>query len=142
MNTYRGKHVSAASRRSSPSFRRGRHQMRNRHGRRWLKKLLAYLEANADLMLHYLEGLPIRACRPEASFLLWVDCSALKLDTAGLRALLAEAGITADPGHYYDTADIQGYTGSQHHFRLAFGMPRAQLEPTMERLRRTILKHF
>ena len=36
MNTYRGKHVSAASRRSSPSFRRGRHQMRNRHGRRWL----------------------------------------------------------------------------------------------------------
>lgn len=113
-----------------------------RQGRLWLKELLAQLETNADLMLHYLEGLPIRACRPEASFLLWVDCSELKLDTAGVHDLLAEAGIAADPGHYYDTADIQGYTGSQHHFRLAFGMPRAQLEPAMERLRRTVLRRF
>ena len=36
MNAYRGKHVSSASRRSAPSFRRGRHQIRNRHRRRWL----------------------------------------------------------------------------------------------------------
>lgn len=36
MNAYRGKHVSSASRRSAPSFRRGRHQVRNRHRRRWL----------------------------------------------------------------------------------------------------------
>ena len=36
MNAYRGKHVSSASRRSGPSFRRGRHQVRNRHRRRWL----------------------------------------------------------------------------------------------------------
>ena len=113
-----------------------------RHGRRWMEELLVQLEANADLMLHYLEGLPVRACRPEASFLMWVDCSELKLDTAGLRSLLAEAGIAADPGHYYDTADIQGYTGEQHHFRLAFGMPRAMLEPAMDRLRKTIRKHF
>ena len=36
MNTYRGKHVSPAARRpSGPSFRRGRHQARNRHRRRW-----------------------------------------------------------------------------------------------------------
>jgi len=113
-----------------------------RHGRSWLEELLVQLEANADLMLHYLEGLPVRACRPEASFLMWVDCSELKLDTAGLRSLLAEAGIAADPGHYYDTAEIRGYTGEQHHFRLAFGMPRAMLEPAMDRLRKTIRKHF
>ena len=37
MNTYRGKHVSSAARRpSAPSFRRGRHQVRNRHRRRWV----------------------------------------------------------------------------------------------------------
>lgn len=36
MNAYRGKHVSSASRRSAPSFRRGRHQVRNRRRRRWL----------------------------------------------------------------------------------------------------------
>jgi len=36
MNQYRGKHVSSAPRRSAPSFRRGRHQVRHRHRRRWL----------------------------------------------------------------------------------------------------------
>ena len=112
-----------------------------RRGQPWLDELIAYLEGNVDLMLHYLEGLPVHACRPEASFLLWVDCQALDLDTAGLRALLLEAGITADPGHYYDMAEINGYTGKQHHFRLAFGMPRKQLEILMDSLRKTIRKH-
>ena len=40
MNTYRGKHVSSASRRSSRSLRRGRHQVRNRRHRRWLIGLM------------------------------------------------------------------------------------------------------
>ena len=41
MNAYRGKHVSSAARHtSSPSFRRGRHQVRNRHRRRWMILLL------------------------------------------------------------------------------------------------------
>ena len=110
------------------------------HGRLWLEELTAYLEDNADMMLHYLEGLDVRACRPEGSFLLWVDCSKLKLDTAGLYALLLEAGITADPGHYYDMAEIDKYSGSQHHFRLAFGMPRQRLEPAMANLRKVIKK--
>ena len=43
MNAYRGKHVSSASRRSGPSFRRGRHQVRNRHRRRWLIFLIVLL---------------------------------------------------------------------------------------------------
>ena len=36
MNAYRGKHVSPASRHSSRSLRRGRHQARNHRSRRWL----------------------------------------------------------------------------------------------------------
>lgn len=43
MNAYRGKHVSSASRRTGPSLRRGRHQVRNRHRRRWLILLLILL---------------------------------------------------------------------------------------------------
>ena len=39
MNAYRGKHVSSAPRRA-PSLRRGRHQVRHRHRRRWLIFLL------------------------------------------------------------------------------------------------------
>jgi len=111
-----------------------------KYGRQWLEELINYLENNADMMLHYLEGLPVKACRPESSFLLWVDCSELKLNTRELYNMLLTAGITADPGHYYDTADIANYHGLQHHFRLAFGMPRQLLEPAMEKLRKEILK--
>ena len=36
MSTYRGKHVSSSARSTSSSFRRGRHQVRNRHRRHWM----------------------------------------------------------------------------------------------------------
>lgn len=53
MNTYRGKHVSSSPWKSAPasasSFRRGRHQVRNRHRRRWLIGLLVL----AVLMICY-----------------------------------------------------------------------------------------
>ncbi len=110
-------------------------------GRTWLTELVSVLERNADMALQCLDGLPVKAFRPEASFILWVDCSELKLDTAGLRNLLREARITADPGHYYDMGEIGGYTGPQHHFRLTIGMPQSVLLPAMERLRESIKKH-
>ena len=44
MNAYRGRHVSSAQWKvSSSSFRRGRHQVRNRHRRRWLVLLIILL---------------------------------------------------------------------------------------------------
>ena len=43
MNAYRGKHVSSAARVSSPSLRRGRHQVRNRRQRRWLVALIVLI---------------------------------------------------------------------------------------------------
>ena len=74
MNTYRGKHVSAAPRSvSSSSFRRGRHQVRSRRRRHWLIFLavillivLAYplVEARllqTDKMLLKCDDLPLEA---------------------------------------------------------------------------------
>lgn len=100
--------------------------------------LIAYLDKNVDLAMEYLQDLPVFAVRPQASFLLWVDCSQLKLNTEELTAMLARAGIIADPGHYYDTSDIHNYHGLQHHFRLAIGMPRKMLETAMSKLRREL----
>lgn len=110
--------------------------------RGWLLELVEVLERNADMALHYLEGLPVFARRPDASFILWIDCSELGLDTAGLMELLQDARITADPGHYYKTADIFGYDGPQDHFRLTFGMPGGVLEPALARLRKAIEKRL
>ena len=110
------------------------------HGEAYLEELLKYLNGNIDLAMEYLDGLPIKCVRPEASFLLWVDCKELNLDTQKLNGLLAEAKISADPGHYYDTYKIANYTGGQHHFRLSIAMPRCQLEEALKNLRNVFSK--
>jgi len=72
MNTYRGKHVSA-TRRSSPSFRRGRHQVRHRHRRRWLFIFL--------ILLVFLVCYPLLEAR-----LIQTERRALKADDLPLEA--------------------------------------------------------
>lgn len=109
-------------------------------GEPYLEELLVYLQKNIELTVEYLSGLPVKVNPPEASFLVWVDCRNLGLDTAGFAALLADAGITADPGHYYDMWEIKSYTGPQHHFRLSVAMPRQQLESALAALRKALLK--
>jgi cystathionine beta-lyase len=105
-------------------------------GERYLEEMIAYLDQNVSLAMEYLQGTALKIFRPEASFLLWADCSAYQLTTRQLAEKLARAGVSADPGHYYDTWHIAGYEGLQHHFRLAIGMPRQLLEPALEKLRR------
>lgn len=105
-------------------------------GERYLEEMIAYLDQNVSLAMEYLQGTALKIFRPEASFLLWADCSAYQLTTRQLAEKLARAGVSADPGHYYDTWHIAGYEGLQHHFRLAIGMPRQLLEPVLEKLRR------
>lgn len=108
------------------------------HGETYLEELLKYLSGNIDLAMEYLADLPVKCVRPEASFLLWVDCRELDLDTQGLNELFAQAKISADPGHYYDTYEIADYSGKQHHFRLSVAMPRSQLQIAMENLKKAI----
>ena len=108
------------------------------HGEAYLEELLKYLSGNIDLAMEYLADMPVKCVRPEASFLLWVDCRELDLNTSELNDLFAKAKISADPGHYYDTFQIADYSGKQHHFRLSIAMPRQQLEFAMENLRNAL----
>lgn len=108
------------------------------HGEAYVDELLKYLSGNIDLALEYLQDLPVSCMRPEGSFLLWVDCRKLDLDTAGFNTLMQNACISADPGHYYDTFKINDYTGKQHHFRLSIAMPRSVLQAAMNNLRNAI----
>ncbi len=61
MNTYRGKHVSSDPWKSSHSFRRGRHQVRNRHHRRWL--IFAVILAAAFFFYPFIEARLIQVDR-------------------------------------------------------------------------------
>jgi cystathionine beta-lyase len=52
-----------------------------RYGAEWLSQCLEYIEGNIDLVVdycrHHIPG--ITAIKPQASFLVWLDCTGLKL---------------------------------------------------------------
>lgn len=72
-------------------------------GGEWLQQALAYIENNIDFTLEYLAThLPkIKAMRPEASYLIWLDCSAYAEDDKLLYDQLREAGVELNAGFQY-----------------------------------------
>ncbi len=52
-----------------------------RHGGPWLAECLEYIEGNIDMVVEYCRDhiAGIRAIKPQASFLVWLDCTALGL---------------------------------------------------------------
>ncbi len=103
-------------------------------GEAWRREMLAYVEANIDYIVDYLAArLPlILPHRPEASFLVWLDCrplcEALGLDQRGLVNLFVkEAGLALNDGAMFGP-------GGEGHMRLNVGCPRQTLEQAMHQL--------
>ncbi len=98
-----------------------------RHGRQWKQELLCYLEANRDHMVARLKReIPeIRIVSPEATYLAWLDCTALDLGDA-YRFFLDKARVGFNPGPTFGSDD--------QHVRLNFGCPRALLDEGIDRM--------
>jgi cystathionine beta-lyase len=93
-----------------------------RDGRDWLDGLVAYLGANRDHLLALVGSeLPGVVCHaPEATFLAWLDCSALGLDDP-FRFFLDRAHVALSDGPPFGP-------GCDQHVRLNFATSRALLE--------------
>ena len=99
----------------------------------WLGEVLAYLTANRDFLVEYLqENLPdIRTSVPEATYLMWLDCN-----------LLLESGrITGNPHEFFlNEAKVALNNGAEFgpggegFVRLNFACPRSTLEEALERI--------
>lgn len=98
-----------------------------RLGRPWKAALLTYLQANRDhLMTRLAAEIPeIRVAAPEATYLAWLDCSALELGDAQ-KFFLDKARVAFNPG-----AD---FGSTPDHVRLNFGCPRALLDDGIDRM--------
>lgn len=99
-------------------------------GEEWRLAMLEYVQANINYVVDYLAGnLPqIRPMVPEASFLLWLDCSALGMETDELHQFFAlKAGLGLNKGTVFGE-------GGEHHLRLNVACPRAVLEQAMAQL--------
>ena len=100
------------------------------HGEDWLAELLAYLEGNRDFLCRFVETeIPqFRVIRPDATFLAWLDCRALGLESARLEhLLLSKARLVLNQGHTFGP-------GGEGFVRLNFGCPRPMLEDGLTRL--------
>ena len=101
-----------------------------RHGEMWRREMLAYVEDNIRFVEAYCrEHLPaVRPIRPEASFLVWLDCRELGLAHDDLLDLFVDkARLALNDGEMFGT-------GGAGFMRLNVGTPRAVLEQAMERL--------
>lgn len=101
-----------------------------RHGEPWRQALLAYLRSNRDLLEATVARgeLPGIALTPiEATFLAWLDVSALGLTDAP--AFFEEHGLGFSDGATFGAA-------RNTHVRLNFGCPQATLREALARLRR------
>ncbi len=101
------------------------------NGGEWLDQLMDYLEANYTFTQEYVDAhlTPLRVVRPEALFLLWMDCRALGLNAAELQRLFFdEAGVYLEEGSKYGP-EGEGFV------RLNIACPRAILETALNRIR-------
>ncbi|WP_201587409.1 MalY/PatB family protein [Psychrobacter jeotgali] len=98
-------------------------------GEEWLTQALAYIEKNIELTLDFLAGhLPdIKVMRPEASYLIWLDCSAYGDDDQALYDKLREAKVELNAGIKY---------GNEGHLkmRLNVACPEALLREGLNRV--------
>lgn len=98
-------------------------------GGEWLGQALNYIEANIDLTVSFLEQhLPdIKVMRPEASYLIWLDCSAYGQDNQKLYDKLREAKVELNAGIKY---------GNEGHLRMRLNVacPKALLIEGLNRI--------
>lgn len=100
-------------------------------GAEWRKEMLSYVEDNIDFVISYLsENIPrIKALRPQASFLVWLDCRGLGLGHDELQQLFVEKA-----GEFLNDGLMFGEEG-QGFMRLNVGCPRSVLAMALERLK-------
>lgn len=102
-----------------------------RHGAEWLEQMLAYIEGNIDFTENYLKEhiSGISMIRPQASYLIFLDCRELGLNQEALTRLFAEkAHLALNDGTMF------GQPG-EGFMRLNVGCPRSVLEQALRQLR-------
>ena len=105
-------------------------------GEEWRQQMLAHIESNIDFVDEYLKAnIPeVRAIKPQASYLVWLDFSALGFPHDKLIDMLVnDARLAMNDGAMFGI-------GGEQHTRLNVGTQRAVLEQAMKQLKEAIDK--
>lgn len=101
-----------------------------RNGEEWRRQLISYIEDNVRFVEDYLKAnIPaIKPLRPQATFLVWLDCRDLNLNHKGLIDLFVnKARLALNDGETFGP-------GGEGFMRLNVGAPRAILSKALEQL--------
>ena len=105
-----------------------------RHGREWMNQMLRYVEENVEFVIRYCrEEMPlIKPLRPQASFLIWLDCRELGLNHDQLIDLFVnKARLALNDGAMFGP-------GGSGFMRLNVGTSRATLQDALARIKKEI----
>lgn len=103
-------------------------------GEAWRQEMLRYVEGNIDFVIDYCDKyLPgIKALRPQASFLVWLDCRGLKLSHDELVDLFVKgAHLALNDGEMFGK-------GGEGFMRMNVASPRSVLHQALEQLRQVL----
>ena len=105
-------------------------------GEEWLDQLLVYLEGNRDYLISFInERIPkLRVVKPEATYLLWIDCRSLGMSSEELsKKLLKEGKLRISDGSIYGEAG-EGF------IRINIACSRELLTEGLKRMEKVIKK--
>lgn len=100
------------------------------HGEPWLEELLDYLSLNRQTLMGYFNAnIPqIKVINPEGTYLAWLDCRRLGMETGELREFFVQqAGVGLVDGSMFGT-DGAGFQ------RINFACPRSLLTEGLQRI--------
>jgi cystathionine beta-lyase len=105
------------------------------YGAEWLQQMQSYIINNVNFVTEYLEKeIPeIKPYKPQASFLIWLDCRALNLSQKELVSLFKDkAGLALNDGTMFGK---EGYG----YMRLNIGCPRSVIKKALASLKEALL---
>ena len=104
------------------------------NGTEWLNEMVDYIQGNVDYVVEFLKNnVPqIKPMNPQASFLIWLDCAGLEMNSHQLQEFMVnEAQLGLNQGTTFGP-------GGELHLRLNIGCSREVLKEAMERLRKAV----
>ncbi len=105
-----------------------------RHGEQWRRQMLEYVEGNIRFIEEFCrKHIPqVRPLRPQASFLVWLDCRKMGMDHDELVSFFIEkAGLALNDGEMFSP-------GGEGFMRMNVGTSRVVLAKAMERLKEAL----
>lgn len=106
-----------------------------REGGEWLDSLMVYLEQTRDMVADFVarELPPIKLIKPEATYLLWLDCRGLGLSDAALRDFfIKNCKLGMNPGSVFGE-------GGSGFMRMNIGCPRSVIIEALNSIQKNIV---